>query len=643
MLIRAGAGRTRPSERVRTCAAASVCDNAAMTYGHLALGVLLLLACHRGDPDGDDAADSGGTGTMTAGTMTAGTMTAGTMTAGTEGTIGDSSDSADASSGDTTEPPPPDCDGIGDAVDALGTTPGEANLPSPTLEHLTVQWLVDGDTNENGVVTVRWREPGGSWHEGTPLRRTPAGALEGFEWPNRHVGTVFGLSPGTAYEVELALSDPDGGCEIRTLTASTRPVPAAMPGAPVIAVDPGSFAAAAAAAQPGDVLELAAGTYASFTFPVDGTADAPIVVRAAGAVVVDGEVRLDGRAHVIVQGLEVHGQIKFNDALDLAFIGNHVITEGDGIVTKTRSENLYIADNLVEGATVWAEGSLGVDGDNIGEGIEVTGPGHVIEHNRVRGFRDCISFIEDDGAIDQWSIDVLYNDISEGADDGIEADFCFHDCRVIGNRLTNVFMGISSQPALGGPSYFVRNVIYNAAFQAFKLQRGSIGDVGWHNTVVKMGDAFSTFTEDVFSRQHFRNNLFLGGPGATYAGYDNGEGDVIDLAAITQFDLDYDGYGSAAGMFTGDLGGTAFSSLAELQANTTEVHAIEIDASVFAAAVAVPSAAFPAAAAPDLRLAAGSVAVDAGAVIPGFAHDGAAPDLGAYELGDELPTYGPRP
>jgi len=598
--------------------------------------LILLAAC--GGGSGDEQTDtSGSTGATASVSATESVDDSSTASASLTG------DTADTSTSETGEPPPPDCDGIGPAVDELGTTPGEASLPSPTLEHLTAVWTIEGDTNENGTVTVRWREEGGTWREGTPLRRVPAGSTpEGFTWTNKHAGTVFGLAPGTAYEVELFLSDPDGGCEVRTLEAATRPVPAAMDGAPVIPVDPGSFADAADAAMPGDVLELAAGNYATFTFPNDGTIDAPIVIRAAGAVVIDGEVRLDGRAYVIVEGLEVHGQIKLNDSLGLAFIGNHVITDGDGIVTKTRSEDLYIADNVVEGATVWAEGSLGVDGDNVGEGIEVTGPGHVIEHNRVRGFRDGISFIEDDGAVDQYSLDVLANEISEAADDGIEADFCFHDCRIVGNRLTNVFMGLSSQPGLGGPTYFVRNAIYNAAFQAFKLQRGSVGDVGWHNTIVKGGDGLSTYTEDVFSRQHFRNNVFLGGPGGTYNGYDNGEGDVIDLAAAMAVDLDYDGYGSTAGMFTGNVGGTAFASLDELHAMTTEVHAIELDLSIFAATVDVPSSPFPGAAAPDMRLADGAVAIDAGEPIPGFAYQGAAPDLGAYELGDPLPGYGPR-
>ncbi|MBC8074008.1 MAG: right-handed parallel beta-helix repeat-containing protein, partial [Deltaproteobacteria bacterium] len=129
---------------------------------------------------------------------------------------------------------------------------------------------------------------------------------------------------------------------------------------------------------------------------------------------------------------------------------------------------------------------------------------------------------------------------------------------------------------------------------------------------------------------------------ASYGIYDNGEGDVIDLALAMDVDLDYDGFGTTAGMFTGNLGGITFASLAELQANTSEAHAIEVGLSVFASEVVVPDSAFPSLAPADLRLADGGAPVDAGEPIAGLPHDGAAPDLGAYELGDELPVYGPR-
>jgi hypothetical protein len=270
----------------------------------------------------------------------------------------------------------------------------------------------------------------------------------------------------------------------------------------------------------------------------------------------------------------------------------------------------------------------------------------VIEHNRVTGFRDGISLLEDDGAADQFSVDILDNDIYEAGDDGIEADFCFHNCRILGNRLTNVFIAMSSQPGLGGPTYFIRNSAYNVILSAFKLQRGSVGDIVWHNSVVKNGDALGIYTSDVFSRQEFRNNLMIGGPGGDYNGYSSGSGNVIDLeSADPSCDLDYDGYGSTLGSFTGNIGGLDFMSLAQLQATTTEVHAVELGLDVFAATVAYPADPFPALAVADLRPAAAAVVVDAGVVIPGINddHAGAGPDLGAHELGAPLPDYGPRP
>ena len=47
----------------------------------------------------------------------------------------------------------------------------------------------------------------------------------------------------------------------------------------------------------------------------------------------------------------------------------------------------------------------------------------------------------------------------------------------------------------------------------------------------------------------------------------------------------------------------------------------------------------------DLRLRRGANAIDAGMVLPNIndGYAGSAPDLGAYEYGQDLPHYGPRP
>jgi hypothetical protein len=217
--------------------------------------------------------------------------------------------------------------------------------------------------------------------------------------------------------------------------------------------------------------------------------------------------------------------------------------------------------------------------------------------------------------------------------------------RVYQNRISKSFMGISSQPSLGGPAYFIRNVMYDIVYQGFKLQRSSVGDVGMHNTVIKSGDAFAVYTSDVFSRALFRNNLFLGGPGGVYNGYDSGGGDVIHLpSADASCSFDYDGFGSiGTGAFAGRIGDATFSSVAEMQSLTTEAHGIEVDLGVFAAAIAYPGDPFAALAAPSFALSASGAAVDKGTplanVNDGFA--GKAPDLGAIEAGQGEPVYGP--
>lgn len=549
---------------------------------------------------------------------------------------------ASAPPADVTTPmcPPPSM------MTANSTVPGAITTPHPTLRNVTVEWAITGDDNLNGVVSVRFRRRGdAAWRDAMPLRRVPAGSGSGFSWANRHSGSIFDLEPDTEYELELFLNDPDGGCAVRTTTVRTRPVPTIPAGATARAVTPSNFANALSMARAGDVLEMGAGSYPAFTINSDGAPGQPITLRSTAGAIVTGNIDLIGRRHIRIEGLTIRGRLRFNSSRDITVVRNTVETSGDGIASLLRSEDCYIADNVVRGASRWEAAALGVSGSNVGEGIVVTGPGHVIEHNRVTGFRDGISFQEDSSAVDQHSIDVVENDIDNAGDDGIEADFCAHNCRVVRNRLTNTFIAMSSQPSLGGPTYFVRNVAFNVILSVFKPQRSSVGDVLLHNTAVKNGDAFGVYTTDPIARAFARNNLFIGGPGGTFNGYSSGTGQVLAIAtAQPSCDFDYDGYGSTLGMFSGRLGSARFSSLAELRAMTTERNAVSVDLAVFAATVPFPSAPFPAWMTQDLRLRAGSAAVDVGVrlanVNDGFA--GRAPDLGAYEAGSALPAYGPR-
>lgn len=540
----------------------------------------------------------------------------------------------------------------GTALAQNASTVGAASAPYPTMENASLEWLLTGDVNANGTVSVKYRVAGQSaWLDGLPLRRVPGASNEGFTWANRHAGSLFGLTPATSYEVELTLTDPDGGDATASVTFSTRAIPAPALNGTVIPVTPATFAEAAADALPGDILELEDGDYEGFEFMTDGTLESPIVIRAAnpGMAVVNGDVRLDGRSYIYVEGLTVNGKFKFNDAEGIAVTKCVVNTPDDGIVSLGGgSTNAYICDNVVNGPTTTFEDPVvGADGDNLGEGIELTGPGNVICNNKVSGFRDCVSTLEDDGAVNQVSIDILRNDLDHCADDAVEADFAMGNVRVMQNRIFQSYVGLSSQPSLGGPTYFIRNVMYDIIYSPFKLHRGSVGDVALHNTAVKCGDAFAVYADVPWSRAFFRNNLFIGGTGGgTYGGYGNGDGDVLSLsAADSTCSFDYDGFGSdGTNKFTGGIGSVTFSSLAELKAGTTEKNAVELGLDTFAATIPFPEDPYGAVTQQDLQLKAGSAAVDKGVALAnvndGFS--GSAPDLGAYEIGTAPPEYGPR-
>ncbi len=533
------------------------------------------------------------------------------------------------------------------------TTPGTPVSPYPTIQNLSIEWPISGDSNNNGYVDVRYRKMGTTpWTKGLRLRRVPAGSGSGFSWTNKHSGSLFDLLPNTSYEIELKLTDQDGGSTTQILSATTRAEPVAPASATIVPVIPATFSAAATSATPGTIIQMAAGNYNGFTVGVNGNSNNPIVFRAetAGTAIVNGDIFLNNRSYIFIEGLEVRGMIKLNSSEGIVVRGSTILAPTRGIVSYgTGVINGYFADNVVIGPVTWANSSLGVNGNNGGDGIELTGPGNVIAYNYVKGFRDAISTMEDGEAVNQVSLDIYNNDIEVGADDGIEADFTMGNARIMRNRITNSFIGISGQPTLGGPAYYIRNVMYNLAHIPFKLYRGSVGDVAFHNTSISSGDAFANYSGSTWSRALFRNNLFIGGQGGgSYGGFSNGSGRVAQLSASdVSNDFNYDGYGSiGTGTFRGRIGGTSFNSLVEMQASTTETNAIEVDMSIFANLITFPaSGPFPALAVPDLRLASGAVAVNAGEALANIndGYAGSAPDLGAYEFGDALPIYGPRP
>ena len=449
---------------------------------------------------------------------------------------------------------------------------------------------------------------------------------------------------------------------------------------------------------PGDVIVVHAGLYkgdrhnyvdpmsttfdGAYLLTAKGTRERPIVIRAAG----DGEVIFDGdgafrlfdvmgATHHIFDGLTIRNtEVAFwagvkdvAGATGLTVRNCRIENVGVGITTQfAGSKDFYIADNVFIGrddrrrVLGWANpGLYGAHPINSYYAVKVYGSGHVIAHNAVAFFHDGISVCthgipEPEQDLKAVAIDIYNNDIHVTGDDFIEADGGVHNVRVMRNRGVNAaHTGLSAQPIFGGPAYYIRNVVYNTPV-ALKFINPA-GVIVYHNTIVA-----ENRTAQRLSNAHFRNNLFLGTDAAA--------GISVMGGPTAYSSYDYNGYRpnrGAAAQYTwlGPKPGVRvdydiepksaprFSTLAELSAATgQETHGLEIDYDIFESLQppVAPDSSRPGrpydAIALDFRLKPNSKAVDAGVRLPtindGFA--GKAPDLGAYEVGQPVPVYGPR-
>jgi len=267
--------------------------------------------------------------------------------------------------------------------------------------------------------------------------------------------------------------------------------------------------------------------------------------------------------------------------------------------------------------------------------VWISGSGHVVCYNRIHHWKDGVD--TGDSPI-CCAIDFHNNDISEMFDDGSEMDGSERNTRNFLNRYTNTLTGVSLQPVYGGPVYVYRNAIYNCKTEVFKLHNSPSGGVLIHNTAVKFGQPLQVWTPEEVIHCVARNNLFLGTNGR-----------AVDYSPpMIHCDFDYDGFGGALGAVFIKWNRNAYATIEEVHKRCPiERHCILIDpATAFASGIQPPTdpKSIYNFSTVDLRLKPGCAAIDAGEVLPGFndGYRGKGPDLGAFELGDDLPHYGPR-
>lgn len=293
--------------------------------------------------------------------------------------------------------------------------PGRFHVEHPTLLNLGFEWPISGDANRNATVTVKYRATGSAtWRDALPLVRVGGERVfrqrENLEYkvPHSFAGSILNLEPGTEYECQFTMADPDGvngqGTQTVKVRTRTEPMPSKegrtlhvyAPDYKGPRIEP-SFTGILQAyygaglgdwsvmwerkAKPGDTILVHAGLYkperlnyvdpmmapfdGTMNLTLKGTKDKPITIRSAG----DGEVVFDGdnnarlfdvmfTEHHIFEGLTFRntgvvfaaGNKEAAGAVALTVKNCRFENIGFGVWTEyAGSSDFYIADNLFIG------------------------------------------------------------------------------------------------------------------------------------------------------------------------------------------------------------------------------------------------------------------------------------------------------
>ena len=430
-----------------------------------------------------------------------------------------------------------------------------------------------------------------------------------------------------------------------------------------------------------------------------GTPEKPVVIKAAG----DGEVVFDGNGNfnlfnVTAADYHYFEGLTIRNTYVAFLAGNKNIIGSSGLTIKrcrfedidkgihcdwSGSKNFYIADNVFIGRhdpnTLhgWIDlperpSPYPFEKCLSEYAVKIAGAGHVICYNYVANFHDGIDHatygvpdgyppythpdvypLEEVLKIDRTfiSIDIYNNFITNMHDNFIEADGAMYNIRVLRNYCLNAAGNALSQQTLyGGPAYFIRNIVYNAP-NSIKHAQNPSGLLYYHNTFATKVEASQA------SNYHFRNNLILGSQPSEV---------IFSVDTFTSYtSSDYNGFRPAPEVECSfvwkspspdklkDYYKPEFehksATLAEYsQATGQDKHSILVDYDVFSKVSRVDSndvTRIYKAEDLDFQLKPGTVAIDAGCILPNINDDfaGDAPDLGALEVGQPIPVYGPRP
>ncbi len=270
------------------------------------------------------------------------------------------------------------------------------------------------------------------------------------------------------------------------------------------------------------------------------------------------------------------------------------------------------------------------------------GRGIVIRGNVISGFFNGMAPCGDAMADVTSETDVYDNTVTGVTDDAFEPDGSCSNLRFWSNLARDVHMGFSISPTWPGPTWLLRNVVWRFGntrthlldgygSSAIKLNNGYDEVTGvvlaYHNTFAT--DAVDTAALALYSPGHWdvlfgRNNVWMGTEYVVYFENRGADGDGPE----NSLDFDWDDLWTTDPERFFRWGDVRVASIEELAASYgQEVGGLSAEPG------------FVDFAAGDVRLSGASPLVDRGIFLPGVNDDfrGASPDIGAIELGDDVP------
>lgn len=403
-----------------------------------------------------------------------------------------------------------------------------------------------------------------------------------------------------------------------------------------------------------DLAALTEGTDGGFFF--DG---ARVHVKLPGAVTPAGhEIQvsvlgralwLEGTPHVVIR--------------DMTFRCYGAETYSQGIMVRDGSHHVWVVDSRFENVMpgIWVKNDVddltvmgsefsdvglagfpwqsvkdqgGMESGAIAIDDQYDGQGIVFYRNVVHDSFDGLRICGDQVMNHPNNADVIENVIYHLGDDGIETDGECSNVRIIGNRFEDTLVGVSVAPAVGGPTWVIRNLMVDLANVApgsdwmTRAMKFNVGDsrpsgeiFAYHNTGVTYEaeqPAFGVTDDSRWTSVHLRNNIWVGTDHAFY--YVNGG----DEPFVQDYDL---------------LHSTGARLVYYQEAHYDTIDAYFQGTGQCEHCVA-SEAGFVDALGGDYAILETSAAVDRGVAIPGVndGYAGSAPDIGAYELGGEGPS-----